>query len=200
MDIKENLAKNLTACRKAFNLTQAELAEKLNYSDKAVSKWERGESVPDILVLKQLSEFYGISIDKLLSENKLIRPKITKNLNKKRALVCLLSSGLVWLVTVLSFAVLSILSVEFTPWLLFIYAVCVNSIVFIVFSSIWKNNYFCAIFISVLIWATLLSVYLTLVKTLVITPFGLWQIFLIGIPLQLLVIFWFALGHLKKIK
>ena len=42
MDIKLNLAENLVKYRKHFNLTQAELAEKLNYSDKAVSKWERG--------------------------------------------------------------------------------------------------------------------------------------------------------------
>ena len=57
MDIKENLAQNLTRLRKAEGLTQAELATKLNYSDKAVSKWERGESVPDLYVLKQLADF-----------------------------------------------------------------------------------------------------------------------------------------------
>ena len=200
MDIKENLAKNLTACRKAFNLTQAELAEKLNYSDKAISKWERGESVPDIVVLKQLSVFYGISIDKLLSENKNIKPKITKNLNKKRTLLCLLSSGLVWLVSILSFVLLSILNVDFKAWLLFLYAVSINSIVFIVFASIWKNNYFNAIFISLLIWSALLSIYLTLINVLTIVPNNLWQLLLIGIPLQLLVIFWFILRHIKKIK
>lgn len=198
MDIKENLAKNLTACRKAFNLTQAELAEKLNYSDKAVSKWERGESVPDIVVLKQLSLFYGISIDKLLSDNKNIRPKITKNLNKKRALVGLLSSGLVWLVAILSFAVLSNLELSFTPWLIYIYAFSVNCIVFVVFASIWKRNLFNAISISFLIWSLLLALYLTLVNVLSPVPSRLWQIFLIGIPLQLLVMFWFILVRINK--
>ena len=54
MDIKENFAKNLTNFRKQANLTQVELAEKLNYSDKAVSKWERGESIPDLYALKTL--------------------------------------------------------------------------------------------------------------------------------------------------
>ena len=68
MDIKENLAQNLAYYRKGVALTQAELAEKLNYSDKAVSKWERGESVPDLYVLKQLADFYGVTIDSLISE------------------------------------------------------------------------------------------------------------------------------------
>jgi transcriptional regulator with XRE-family HTH domain len=200
MDIKENLAKNLTACRKAFNLTQSELAEKLNYSDKAVSKWERGESVPDIVVLKQLSTFYGITIDKLLSENQPLRPKITKNLSKKRTLISLLSTALVWLVAILSFAIISILDVNFSPWLIFIYASVVNSIVFVVFASVWKNNFFNAIFISVLMWLILLSIYLTLLKVLPIIPANLWQIFLVGIPFQLMVGFWFVYRYVKKLK
>ena len=70
MDIKENLAENLISYRKAANLTQAELAEKLNYSDKAVSKWERGESFPDLYVLKQIADFYGVTIDTLINEPK----------------------------------------------------------------------------------------------------------------------------------
>ena len=200
MDIKENLAKNLTACRKAFNLTQAELAEKLNYSDKAVSKWERGESVPDIVVLKQLSTFYGITIDKLLSENQPLRPKITKNLNKKRTLISLLSTALVWLVAILTFSLISILDVKFSPWLIFIYSGVVNSIVFVVFSSIWRNNFFNAIFISVLMWLILLSIYLTLLEFLIVIPATLWQIFLIGIPFQLMIGFWFIYRYVKKLK
>ena len=60
MDIKENLANNIASHRKALKLTQAELAQKLNYSDKAVSKWERGEAVPDLVVLKQIADFFGI--------------------------------------------------------------------------------------------------------------------------------------------
>ena len=56
--IKSNIAKNLTAYRKRCNLTQSQLAEKINYSDKAVSKWERGEGVPDTLVLLKMCEIF----------------------------------------------------------------------------------------------------------------------------------------------
>ena len=57
---REIIAENITALRKSARLTQAELAEKLNYSDKAISKWERGDSVPDVLVLAELAELYGV--------------------------------------------------------------------------------------------------------------------------------------------
>ncbi len=200
MDIKENLAKNLVACRKAFGLTQAELAEKLNYSDKAVSKWERGESVPDLVVLKQLADFYGITIDKLISENKNIKPNIIKNLGKKRIFTLLFSLGVVWIVAVLCHTLLSIFDVAFEKWLPYVYAIPVNAIILIIFSSMWKIETANAISISLLIWSILLGVYLTLVNTLTFVSPNLWQIFLIGIPAQLVIVFIFVLNYLKKAK
>ena len=58
--IKENIAKNLIKYRKAHNLTQIQLAEKLNYSDKSISKWERQESIPDLVILSNIAKLYGI--------------------------------------------------------------------------------------------------------------------------------------------
>ena len=55
-ELKDIIAHNLVAYRKAAGLTQAEIADKLNYSDKAVSKWERGEGMPDVAVLKTLAD------------------------------------------------------------------------------------------------------------------------------------------------
>ena len=68
-DIKPIVAANLATLRKENGLTQAELAEKLNYSDKAVSRWEHGDTLPDINVLMQLCEFYGITLNTLVNEN-----------------------------------------------------------------------------------------------------------------------------------
>ena len=69
MDIRQNLASNIALHRKALKLTQAELAEKLNYSDKAVSKWERGEAVPELTVLKQIADFFNVTIDYLVGRS-----------------------------------------------------------------------------------------------------------------------------------
>jgi transcriptional regulator with XRE-family HTH domain len=145
MDIKENLANNLIRYRKAMSLTQVELAEKLNYSDKAVSKWERGESFPDLYVLKQIADFYGVTIDVLISEPKeLVKSKQKKATGTKRAIIALCSVGLVWLVAMCCFAFMNILfpanNSSWHSWLSFIYALPVTAIVLLVLTSVWKKK------------------------------------------------------------
>ena len=71
--LKSTIASNLTYYRKQAGLTQLKLAEILNYSDKAVSKWERGEGVPDIFILVQLADLYQISVNDLIGERKIIK-------------------------------------------------------------------------------------------------------------------------------
>ena len=192
MDIKENLAKNLTLYRKANNLTQLELAQKLNYSDKAVSKWERGESVPDLYILKKLADFYGIKIDTLISEPaKEILPK-NSNRKVKRMAIFLCSTGLVWLVAVLSFAMIHLIFTSIThTWLSFFYALPITFILLLVFTAVWKKPWLNTLAISLLIWSTLLAIFLTTLCVLANPPKSLWMIFLIGIPLQLLTLFFF---------
>lgn len=99
MNIKNNVATNITKLRKKNRWTQAELAEKINYSDKAVSKWERGEAVPDIDTLYVLSQVFGVKIDYFVQDNpeeqkELVVPKIT-GLFKKMAVLFLLSLAVV---------------------------------------------------------------------------------------------------------
>lgn len=198
MDIKENLSINLVRYRKIVGLTQAELAEKLNYSDKAVSKWERGESVPDLYILKQLADFYGIKIDTLISEPKKDKPQLHRNISKKRAIICLCSAGLVWLVAILCFALLGIIVPTITrTWLAFIYALPISCIILLVLTAVWHKKLTNTIIISILIWTTLLSIYLSLFYLVAAPTFNLWMIFLIGIPAQALTIFWFLYRKVK---
>ncbi len=190
MDIKENLAKNLTLYRKACNLTQAELAQKLNYSDKAVSKWERGESVPDLYILKMLADFYGVSIDTLISEpaKTILPPNNSRKVKRIAILLC--STGLVWLVAVLSYAMINLIFSSIThTWLSFFYAIPVTFVLLIIFSAIWKKSWATTLATSLLIWSTLLAIFITLLCTLPSPPKTLWMIFLIGIPLQALTLF-----------
>ncbi|MBE7082028.1 MAG: helix-turn-helix transcriptional regulator [Clostridiales bacterium] len=189
MDIKENLAKNLMLYRKAKGLTQAELADKLNYSDKAVSKWERGESVPDLAVLKQLADFYGVKIDTLIAEPKKAVLNSNKN-SKKRVAIYLCSTGLVWLIAVLSYAMINLIFPSIThTWLSFFYAIPITFIILLIFTAVWKKPWVNTIAISLVIWSTLLAIFLTLLVSLINPPRTLWMIFLIGVPAQLLTIF-----------
>ena len=66
-DIKQTIASNLSGYRKKAGLTQQQLADKLNYSDKAVSKWERAEAIPDVIVLKSIADIYGVKVDDFFS-------------------------------------------------------------------------------------------------------------------------------------
>ena len=192
MDIKENLANNLIYFRKQINITQAELAQKLNYSDKAVSKWERGESVPDLYVLKELADFYHVTIDTLISEPKKKPPNVIKNLSKKRLLLSLCATGLVWLLAVCLYTFSAILFPTFeNTWLTFVYAVVINLTVLLILSSVWRKTIVNMVLTSVFMWILIATIYITLFFALTIVPTNLWQIFLIGIPIQCLILFYF---------
>ena len=67
--VNRRIAQNLIRYRKAANLTQAELAQKINYSDKSVSKWESGNGVPDIYIFLKLADLYGVTVNDLGGEN-----------------------------------------------------------------------------------------------------------------------------------
>ena len=90
--LKKNIAKNLSSLRKSAGLTQAELGEKLTYSDKSISKWERGDGLPDLLVLDKLAELYGVTVLKNKPKREAVREAMTKfngnnNLKKRRYLI-----------------------------------------------------------------------------------------------------------------
>ena len=63
--LRRTVSKNIAAYRKAHKDTQMDLAAKLNYSDKSISKWERGESLPDIYILTRIADLYGITAEQL---------------------------------------------------------------------------------------------------------------------------------------
>ena len=157
--ITSAFAQKLAHYRKSAGLTQSQLAEKLNYSDKAVSKWERGESVPDIFVLSQIAELFSVRVDDLVNEKVPERPiDIVRN----HGLITLISVGLVFFVAAIVFATLSVVNfASFPLWYCFIYALPVASIVLIVFTAMWWGKAKLAFSISALLWTLLLCFILT---------------------------------------
>lgn len=69
MSKRDIISKNILSLRKKAGYTQADLADKLNYSDKAVSKWERGESLPDAEMLFNIATLFGVEIGYLFEEH-----------------------------------------------------------------------------------------------------------------------------------
>ena len=197
-EINRKIADNLIRCRKAAGMTQAEVAEKINYSDKSVSKWESGNGIPDVYTLMQLAELFHVTLNELVGE-KITVPTDEALRNKKKTkwlhlLIMLLSSGIVWLVATCLFVILDLtLSNKDGLGLCFLYALVAQAIVLIVYSGVWRYRLigFCSI--SLLIWITLVCIYST-AKTVFISNgadhSGLWVLFLVGIPLQVLEVLW----------
>ena len=192
--IKETIAKNIVTYRKHCNLTQAQLAEKINYSDKAVSKWERGEGVPDTMVMIKLCEIFGVTLNDLISEGK---KEPVKHSNRNRIIVSILSALLVWLVAVVVFVLIAAISPdnEFA-WLSYIFAMPTMFIVLLVFAALWGNKWLRLLFISALIWTTCLSVFVPI--DLFTNSLRPWLIFIIGIPVQVLFLFFTLLKKQQK--
>ncbi|UWG99136.1 helix-turn-helix domain-containing protein [Dehalobacter sp. DCM] len=188
-DLKPVIAKNIIDLRKSVNWTQAELAQKLNYSDKAVSKWERAESIPDVIVLKEIADLFQVTIDYLLeSEHTINNVPDTLSLYRKRnrLIVTMQSVALVFLIATILFVILNIFSINWglPSWIVYIYALPVACIVLLVFNSIWGKGKINYAIISSLVWSVLLAVYVSFLAE------DIWLIFFIGIPAQVIIVLW----------
>ena len=86
MTTRDIISKNITCLRKKNKMTQGELADKLFYSNKAVSKWERGESLPDAEMLQKIADLFNVPIEYLFQDHdytKEISGNIDKEIKKK---------------------------------------------------------------------------------------------------------------------
>ncbi len=176
------IGKKLFNLRKRNKLTQAELAEKLNYSDKAISKWEKGESLPPVEVFYKISKLYGVSLDYIIGDET-VEPQPIKTDDKKRIYLSITNLALVavWFVALLLFVIFDIFT-HTSQWMIFVWAVPTSFIVAIVFDCIWHKRKGFFVLLSLFIWSLLLSVSLQLMS------FNIWIILLIGIPLQAAII------------
>lgn len=196
--LKLQIGNNIASFRKQCVMTQAELAEKLNYSDKAVSKWERGESVPDVMTLVQIAELFGVGIDALIGNTEAL-PSVKQGVSipKRRVnknVIQMLVSILVWFVALFVYVVLSSMDLP-KSWIGFFYAIPVNAIVLLCLRSAWHKYSLNFILVSLIVWGSLLSFYMTM---LIFTGFNIWKLFLLGILGQAAVWLWFRMFRTPK--
>ena len=178
--LRKTVAKNIAQYRKAHHDTQLDLATKLNYSDKSVSKWERGESLPDVYILSQIAELYGVSVSALIGE--IQPPKESKP--HYHMFILLLSLALTMAVATLLFSMFMICKVDYPAWMFFVYALPVCSIICIVFTSLWWGILWQGVSVSALIWTLGLSLYLSFELE------NVSLIFLVCAALQVLTLLW----------
>lgn len=173
------IGKKLLYLRKKNKLTQAELAEKLNYSDKAISKWEKGESLPPVEVFYNISKLYGVSLDYIIGDET-IDPQPIKTDDRKRIYLNIthLAVVSVWFVALLLFVLFDIIT-HTSQWMVFAWAVPASFVVALVFDCVWHKRKGLFLLISLLIWSILLCF------TLQFLTFNIWKILLVGIPVQI---------------
>ncbi len=185
------VAGNLIRLRLAAGLTQAELGDKLNYSDKSVSKWERGDAVPDVFVLKQIAEIYGVTVDYLLQAHDGTEPvNVPDDDGYSTTTITVVSILGIWTLAVLIFVILWIMGS--IVWQIFVYAVPVSLITLLVLHSIWRGGRWNQFIIAALVLSLLVTAYLTLL------PMNPWQLFLIAIPAELVVFLSFRIKRSHK--
>ena len=203
LSINQKIGKNIMTYRKAMGLTQAELAEKINYSDKSVSKWESGNGAPDIYILMKLADIFGVTVNDLIGKETPIREEEKKQSFAQKVMIILLSCTIVWLVATCVFVNMQLTIPEwFEWWLVFLYALPLNAVILIVFSAVWKFKTLNFIGITTIIWTALLCLYLTtdIVGTrLGDNVDGAWLVFLLGVPLQVMEILWAYFRHLLRV-
>jgi len=205
--LKQNIAANLAMLRRRAELTQLELAQKINYSDKTVSKWERGEGIPDVPTLIALAELFEVTPNELiygLREEIPAEGEFSSRESAEKAgpapskrrpspfhlLVTLLSVGIVWLIAGLVLLLMNV----FSPGLegvwygcVLLYGAMVSFIVWLVLSVLWWPLMWQLVCVSGIIWSCAAGLHLTLRLP------GMAWIYVIAAVLQIMAFMWYAL-------
>ena len=184
MSARENIAKNIVLLRKAYNWKQSDLAEKLHYTDKTISKWERNESTPDVESLAEIARIFNVSIDFLFQENNdapELEDQRTKFIHAISSLVILATTFylLATVIFVYNFIIDSPNKVLF--WTTFVWATFLSMVA--AYVIVRRNKYKRAYpyLASVCIWLALTTGYCQAL----VAGENVWMIFLIGVPLQI---------------
>lgn len=190
-EIKNNFSKNLVTLRKSKRLTQLALAEKLNYSDKAVSKWEVGSVLPDVDTMVGIADFFGVTVNDLIYEKK---RRIDIGFFKSHIFTTLVAMCAVFFLASIIFCILGPGLHILGSWLAFIYAIPVSSILFVVFSALWFGRKWLYLAVTILFWGVLLTIYLTII----LYGYNLWFLFIVGVFGQIVVTFSFMISYFGK--
>lgn len=194
-DVKSIVAKNLTNLRKKNKLTQADLAQKLNYSDKAISRWEHGETLPDINVLYELCDFYGITLNDLVSEGGDVKSPEQKEKYSRayRLWFCILTVAIILLLATVVFI--------YNPkhWTIFVWAIPISCGVVLHMLRGALNWIVKFILSSVIAWSIIVGIFLELL----LAGTNTWLLFIVGLPLEAVLFLWQKMqtykGYIKEI-
>lgn len=203
-DLGPIIGHNLAELRKARGLTQLQVAEHFHYTDKSVSKWEHGDVLPDIEVLSELSDFYGVTVDFLIQEQafdtlKSYGERDQEKIKTNQIIITVLAVVLVWTLASIVYVGATIFEASWHGWLAFIWAIP-GSFMALNYTSkkYWGSRFRLPLLIAIG-WTLNLATYLELTFDLE-NGYNLWFIFFLGIPWTICVILIERQKSLKKLK
>lgn len=183
-ELRENFANNLLKLRKNKNWNQQELAEKLSYSDKAISKWENGDTIPDVHTMHRIATLFNITIDQLISNENVVKES---NKQKRRLLTTFVSSGLCFLVATIVFFILNILKID-NAYMSYLFALGAASIVLIVFTRLWFKKIWTILSIDLLVLtiSLIIMIFMSFTHALVISIAAILVIILLDVLIEII--------------
>ena len=190
--LNEILSNNLVSLRKKYNYKQSDIAEKLNYSDKTISKWETGEIIPSVENLMELCKMYDVTLDQITNEEidtNMVQTKKDKSTTNK-VMLALLSISTIWVFATVIFVYAQIIFNDWA-WLVFIWSVPASFILAIIFNSLWGKKKLNYVFISFLLWTLITSFYLQFLQ------YNLIALYFIGAPAQVAILLWSGIKKRK---
>ena len=190
---KLTIAKNLTDLRKISGLTQAQLAEKLGYTDKAISKWEHAETLPDVITLATIADFYGVTLDYLTTTDEIRKKQQPTNKSQalNKTLAILMAVTAIWIISAVVYTVLFTVFHQHI-WTAFVWPVPLSFSLAFTFLIFWGTRKSRMIISTIAVWTSLAAIYLELGRTLPDNAgWAFWSIFFIGIPLTVLSVLWY---------
>ncbi len=192
-DLRIYFASNLIDLRTKAGMTQLELAEKLNYSDKSVSKWERAESIPDVTVVKAIADIFGVTVDYLISPHDQWQPEPIGDTGRKKynaKLITAIAGIGIFTLATLVFVILWI-AIKPIP-LIFAAALPVFLLTLLVLNSIWKVEMRNDVLTMLFILSLFLLVYV------IFLPYNFWQLIFVLIPAEVIAFLSFRFKGRKK--
>ncbi len=196
-EIETTIASNIIELRTRAGMTQLELAEKLNYSDKSVSKWERAEALPDVIVLRNIADIFGVTVDYLVrphDPDERISITIIDSVKSTIPYKIIMSITAVGIMTVATILFIIFWLRGSIYWQVFVYALPVLLTDLLVLNSIWHDGKYNFAIVSLLVLSIVCTLYVIFLKH------NWWQLFLIEIPAEALVVLSFRLYHVNHKK
>ncbi len=191
-NIRQLIGINICELRKSKKMTQADLAQMLNYSDKAISRWEKGNTLPDIDILLKICDIFGVQFEYLITDNtdKEKYKKIEKADMGNRITIVLLGVTLVWFLATIIYVYAGIRGTKW--WQVFIWAVPIMALLLETFNRQWGRKFFSLFSLTLLNWGLITAIYLQFLS------YNMWLLFLLGAPIQVCILLWYNIKTTGK--